>query len=132
MQTLLPDGWPRPPGYSLGIAASGKQVHVAGLIGWLPDGRFPSDTLAGQVRQALQNTVDVLAEAGAGPEHVVRQTWYICDRDAYLAEIKEIGAAWKDIMGKSFPAMAVVEISRLIESKALVEIETYAILPEDK
>ena len=132
MQTLLPEGWPRPSGYSLGIAAEGRQVHVAGLIGWLPDGSFPSDKLGGQVRQALQNTVDVLAEAGAGPEHVVRQTWYIRDRDAYIAEISDIGSAWKDIMGKNFPAMAVIEISRLIESKALVEIETYAILPTDK
>ena len=76
--------------------------------------------------------MDVLAEAGAGPEHVVRQTWYIRDRDAYIAEIRDIGAAWKDVMGKNFPAMAVIEISRLIESKALVEIETYAILPTDK
>ena len=131
MQTLLPEGWPRPSGYSLGVAAEGRQIHVAGLIGWLPDGSFPSSTLGGQVRQALQNTVDVLAEAGAGPEHVVRQTWYIRDRDDYIAEIKDIGAAWKDIMGKNIPAMAVVEISRLIESNALVEIETYAVLPTD-
>jgi enamine deaminase RidA (YjgF/YER057c/UK114 family) len=93
MLILLPEGWSRPPGYSLGVAAEGRQVYVAGLIGWLPDGSFPSDTMAGQVRQALINTVDVLAEAGAKPEHIVRQTWFITDRDAYLAGVKDVGAA---------------------------------------
>ncbi len=131
MQTLLPEGWPRPSGYALGIAAEGRQVHVAGLIGWHPDGSFESDEIAGQVRRALMNTVEVLAEAGAKPEHIVRQTWYITDRDAYLTNVKDIGAAWREVIGKHYPAMAVVEISRLIESRALVEIETYAVIPTE-
>ncbi len=131
MQTLLPEGWPRPSGYALGIAAEGRQVHVAGLIGWRPDGTFESDEIAGQVRRALMNTVEVLAEAGAKPEHIVRQTWYITDRDAYLTNVKDIGAAWREVIGKHYPAMAVVEISRLIESRALVEIETYAVIPTE-
>jgi len=129
MQTLLPAGWPRPSGYANGIAAEGRQVFVAGQIGWLPEGRFEATDMAGQIAQALQNTVDVLAEAEAGPEHIVRMTWYVTDCDAYLAAIKEIGGAWRDIIGRNYPAMAVVEIRRLVEPSALVEIETTAVVP---
>jgi len=129
MQTLLPEGWPRPSGYANGIAAEGRQVYVAGQIGWLPDGEFATDEMAGQIEQALKNTMAVLAEAGAGPEHIARMTWYVTDCDAYLDALKDIGAAWRDTMGRNYPAMAVVQVVRLVERRALVEIETTAVIP---
>jgi 2-aminobenzoate-CoA ligase len=127
---LLPDGWPRPKGYSNGIAASGRFVFVAGQIGWNERGEFPRVDLAGQVEQALRNTLAVLAAGGAGPEHVVRQTWYVTDREQYLASVKEIGAAWRATMGRHYPAMAVVQVTGLMEAAAKVEIETTAVVPE--
>lgn len=129
MKTLLPEGWPRPKGYANGIEAEGRLVFVAGQIGWTPEGVFVETTLAGQFRQTLDNTLAVLAEAGAGPQHVARMTWYITDKRAYLAALAEIGAAWREKMGKNFPAMAVVEVKALIEDAALIEIETTAVLP---
>lgn len=129
MRTLLPEGWPRPRGYANGIEAEGKLVFVAGQIGWTPEGVFVETTLTGQFRQTLANTLAVLREANAGPEHVVRMTWYITDKRAYLAALAEIGAIWRELMGRHYPAMAVVEVKALIEDAALVEIETTAIIP---
>ena len=129
MQTLLPEGWPQPKGYANGMKARGEMVFVAGQIGWLPDGTFETDDFAGQFRQTLENTIAVLAAGGAKPEHVVRMTWYITDKPAYLAALREIGQAWREIMGRHYPAMAVVEVSALMEDRAKVEIETTAVLP---
>jgi enamine deaminase RidA (YjgF/YER057c/UK114 family) len=124
---LQPPGWPAPRGYANGIEASGRLVFVGGQIGWDASGTFASG-LAAQVRQTLSNIVAVLAEAGAGPEHVVRLTWYVVDRSDYLACQKEIGAAYRAVMGKHFPAMAVVQVAALVEADALVEIEATAVI----
>ena len=129
-QILQPPGWARPRGYSNGIAARGRLVFVAGMIGWNERGEFPSSDLPGQVRQALTNTLAVLAEAGAAPSHIVRQTWYVTSRAHYLKGAPEIGTIWRELMGKHFPAMAVVEVSALIEAAACVEIETTAVVPD--
>ena len=128
MRRLQPPGWPEPRGYANGIAAAGELVFVAGMIGWDETGAFPHADLAGQVAQALRNTVAVLVEAGAGPEHVARMTWYVTSRTEYLANVKEIGAAYRSVMGRHFPAMAVVEVSALMEESAKVEIETTAVV----
>jgi enamine deaminase RidA (YjgF/YER057c/UK114 family) len=128
-QTLQPPGWPRPRGYANGIATEGRLVFVAGQIGWTPDGVFASDDLVEQVRQALANTLAVLAEAGAGPRHVVRMTWYVTDKRAYLARTAEIGRVYRALMGDEYPAMAMVQVAALIEDRALVEIETTAVIP---
>jgi enamine deaminase RidA (YjgF/YER057c/UK114 family) len=130
MKVLQPPGWPRPKGYSNGIAASGGTIWTAGVIGWDETERLVSDTLAGQFEQVLRNTLAILAEAGAGPEHVVRMTWYVTDRDEYVASLREIGAAWRAHMGKNYPTMAVVAVSALVEPGARIEIETTAVLPE--
>jgi enamine deaminase RidA (YjgF/YER057c/UK114 family) len=129
MRTLLPPGWPRPKGYANGIEADGKLVFVAGQIGWTSEGKFEATRLAAQFAQTLDNTLAVLREANAGPEHVARMTWYITDRRAYLASLAEIGAIWREKMGKHYPAMAVVEVKALIEDAALIEIETTAVVP---
>lgn len=128
-QILLPDGWPQPRGYSNGVAAEGLQIFVAGQIGWDREGRFVSARLAAQVGQALQNIVSILAQANAGPQHIVRLTWYVTSRDEYHAELKEIGAAYRAVMGKNFPAMSVVQVVALMESQAKVEIEATAVIP---
>jgi enamine deaminase RidA (YjgF/YER057c/UK114 family) len=128
VRSLQPDGWPRPRGYANGVAASGELVFVAGMIGWDETGAF-ADGLAAQVRQALRNVVAVLAEAGAEPSHVARLTWYVTSRAEYLAAQAEIGAAYREVMGRHFPAMAVVEVSALVEQRALVEIEATAVVP---
>ena len=130
METLQPPGWPRPRGYANGIAAEGRLVFVAGQIGWDETGSFPAEDMAGQVRQTLRNVVAVLAEAGAGPEHVARMTWYVTDRDAYLADPAGIGQAYRDVMGRHFPAMAVVVVAGLLEPSAKVEIEATAVVPQ--
>ena len=129
MRALLPENWPRPKGYSNGMVADGQIVFVAGQIGWTPDGVFKETSIAGQFRQTLDNTLAVLREAGAGPEHVARMTWFITDKHAYLASLAEIGAIWREKMGRHYPAMAVVEVKALIEDAALIEIETTAIIP---
>lgn len=129
MKTLLPEGWPRPKGYANGVEAEGRLVFVAGQIGWTPEGVFEETSFAGQFRQTLDNTLAVLAEANAGPEHVVRMTWYITDKSAYLAGLAEIGAIWREKMGRHYPAMAVVEVKALIADAALIEIETTAVVP---
>lgn len=127
-KSLLPPGWPRPRGYSNGIVAGGRMIFTAGVIGWNETEEFVATDLAGQVRQVLINTIAILAEAGAGAEHVVRMTWYITDRDEYLASLPAIGAAYREIIGRNFPAMAVVEVAALVESAAKIEIETTAVV----
>ena len=127
MRALEPPGWPRARGYAHGIEASGRLVFTAGQIGWDPSGSFAPD-FAGQVRQALENVVAVLAEAGAAPEHVVRLTWYVTSREEYLEAQKEIGAAYREVMGRHFPVKAVVEVTALMEGSAKVEIETTAVV----
>lgn len=127
-RVLLPQGWPRPKGYSNGIEATGRMIFVAGQIGWTPDGTFLETGFTGQFRQTLLNTLAVLAEAGAGPEHVVRMTWYVVDKAEYLACLRDIGAAWRELMGPAYPAMAVVEVKGLIEDAARIEIETTAVV----
>jgi len=129
MQHLLPAGWKRPSGYSVGIAAEGRLVVTAGLIGWNGQEEFETDEFVGQLRQALKNVNAVLAEADAAPEHIVRMTWYITDKADYLASLGEIGAAWREILGKVYPAMAVVEVAALLEDRAKIEIETMAVVP---
>jgi enamine deaminase RidA (YjgF/YER057c/UK114 family) len=121
--------WPRPKGYSNGIVAQGRQIYVAGQIGWDAEGRFASPQLAGQVKKALENIVAVLAEADGKPEHIVRLTWYVTSRDEYHAELREIGAAYRAVMGKHFPVMSVVQVVALMEADAKVEIEATAVLP---
>ena len=130
MQVLNPEGWPRPRGYSNGIAAEGRQVFVAGQVGSTPEGDFAPD-FGSQFRRVLENTVAVLAEAGAKPEHITRMTWYVTDLDKYLTAVKEVGAAYGEIIGKHYPTMTLVEVSRLVYEAALLEIETTAVVPSD-
>ncbi|WP_066253422.1 RidA family protein [Hydrogenophaga flava] len=130
MQFLQPPGWAIPKGYANGVAARGTLVFVGGQIGWNGEQQFESDDFIEQTRQALQNIHAVLACAGAGPEHMVRMTWYITDRDEYNNRLRELGAAYRDVMGKCFPAMTCVEVSRLVEARAKVEIEVTAVVPD--
>lgn len=130
MKSLLPPGWPRPKGYSNGVTASGRFVLTGGVVGWDEAERFPHDTLAGQFEQALRNIVAILAEGGAGPQHIVRMTCYVTSIDEYLASLKEIGASWKAVIGPHYPAMALVEVVRLVEPAAKVEIEATAVVGE--
>lgn len=129
MEILQPPGWARPRGYSNGVAASGRMVFVSGMIGWDGDGVFHTDDFAGQVRQALLNIVAVLAEAQARPEHIVRMTWYVVDKNEYVAAYKEIGRAYRDIIGAHYPAMTAVQVTALVEDRAKVEIEVTALMP---
>jgi enamine deaminase RidA (YjgF/YER057c/UK114 family) len=128
-QVLQPDGWRAPRGYVNGVAASGRMIFTGGLIGWDAKGNFPPD-FVGQVRQTLLNALAVLKAGGAGPEHIVRMTWYVTDMDAYLASAKDLGVAYREIMGRAYPAMALVQVTRLVEPAAEVEIETTAVVPE--
>jgi len=128
-QILQPAQWSRPRGYSNGIVASGRQIFVAGQIGWDAQCRFNSDRMADQVRQTLENICTVLAQAHAGPEHIVRLTWYVTSRDEYHAELADIGAAYRAVMGKNFPVMSVVQVVALMERQAKVEIEATAVVP---
>ncbi|HEY0625821.1 MAG TPA: RidA family protein [Allosphingosinicella sp.] len=130
MKALLPPGWPRPRGYSNGISARGRMIFTAGVVGWDEREQFVSEDLPGQLAQVLRNTLAILAEDGAGPEHIVRMTWYVTRRDEYVSRIGEIGAVYREIIGRHFPAMAVVEVSALVEPSALIEIETTAVVPE--
>jgi enamine deaminase RidA (YjgF/YER057c/UK114 family) len=129
-EVLQPQGWPRPKGYSNGISAQGRQVYISGQVGWDAEGRFASNQLAGQVKKALENITAVLTEAGGKPEHIVRLTWYVTSRDEYHAELKEIGAAYREVIGKHFPVMSVVQVVALMEADAKVEIEATAVLPQ--
>ena len=129
-ETLQPAEWARPKGYANGVAARGRMIFISGQIGWDAQGQFGSDDLTGQVRQALRNIVRVLQEAQGEPRHLVRLTWYVLSRDAYVREAREIGAAYREVLGKHFPAMSVVEVRGLVERRALVEIEATAVIPD--
>jgi enamine deaminase RidA (YjgF/YER057c/UK114 family) len=130
MNVLLPPGWPRPKGYANGVTATGRHVYIAGMIGWDAHGVFHTDDFAVQVQQALQNLVEVLREAGGKPEHIVRMTWYVTDKREYLAAGREIGRAFREIIGSYNAAMTAVEVKALIEDRAKVEIEATAVIPE--
>ena len=132
MQILQPPGWAKPRGFSNGIAASGRLVFVAGQVGWTGEAKWEAKDFAGQFRQTLLNTLAVLKEAGAGPEHIVRMTWYVVDKKEYLAAIKDVGAAYRELIGRHFPTMAVVQVGALVEDEAKLEIETTAVVPEAK
>ncbi|OYU82461.1 MAG: enamine deaminase RidA [Burkholderiales bacterium PBB5] len=130
LQVLLPPGWPRPKGYANGVAARGRQVFIAGMIGWDGQCQFHSDDFGEQCAQALRNVVDVLAEAGGRPEHIVRMTWYVLDKREYLAAGKAVGAAYRNIIGSYNAAMTAVEVKGLIEDRARLEIECTAVIPD--
>ena len=129
-EALLPEGWPRPKGYANGVAATGRQVYVAGQIGWSPAGVFPSDDFAAQARVALENVVAVLRAGGARPEHIVRMTWYVTSKREYLDAGRDIGKAFREIIGFYDIAMTAVEVTALIEDRAKVEIEVTAVIPD--
>jgi enamine deaminase RidA (YjgF/YER057c/UK114 family) len=129
MRILQPPHWPRPKGYSNGISARGRTIFTAGVVGWNEQEQF-TDTLAGQFAQALTNTLEILACDAAGPQHIARMTCYVTDIAAYRASLPEIGQAWREIMGRNFPAMALVAVSGLVEPRALVEIETTAVVED--
>ncbi|MFL6863882.1 MAG: RidA family protein [Allosphingosinicella sp.] len=130
MKALQPPGWPRPRGYANGISARGRMIFTAGVIGWDADEHIVADDLPGQLRQVLLNTLAILAEDGAGAGHIMRMTWYVVGLDDYRAGLAEIGAVWKEVMGRVYPAMAVVEVAGLVESAARIEIETIAMVPD--
>ena len=128
-QLLHPSHWKAAVGYANGVLASGQSVFVGGQIGWNADQVFESDDFVFQVNQALQNIVAILKEANAGPEHIVRLTWYVTDKREYLARLKEVGAAYREVLGKHFPAMTMVQVAGLVEDQAKVEIEATAVIP---
>ena len=130
MQILQPPGWARAKGFSNGIAASGKLVFIAGQIGWTGECKWEAWDFAGQFRQALQNILAVLKEAKGEPQHIVRLTWYVLDKQEYLSCLQEVGAAYRELMGRHYPAMAVVQVSGLVEDDARLEIEATAVIPE--
>jgi enamine deaminase RidA (YjgF/YER057c/UK114 family) len=130
MQVLLPQGWPRPRGYANGVAARGRMIFVAGMVGWDAQSRFHTDDFAGQARQALANVVAVLAAGGAKPEHIVRMTWYVTDKREYLAAGAEIGQAYRELIGSYSVAMTAVQVTALMEDRAKVEIEVTAVVPD--
>lgn len=125
---LQPEGWRRPRGYANGIAANGRMVFTAGVVGWNEEEKFVAKDLAGQFRQALINTCAILKEGGAAPSDIVRMTCYVTDKKEYVASASQIGAAWRDIIGKVFPCMALVQVVALVEDDAKVEIETTAVV----
>jgi enamine deaminase RidA (YjgF/YER057c/UK114 family) len=130
MRILQPPGWARPRGYSNGVAVTGgSTVYIAGQIGWSAAGEWKEAGFGGQFRQALANVLAVLAEAGGRPEHLVRLTWYVVDRDEYLASLKDVGAAYRELVGRHFPAMTVVQVGGLVEPRARLEIEATAVIP---
>jgi enamine deaminase RidA (YjgF/YER057c/UK114 family) len=130
LRPVNPPGWPRPKGYSNGVVGRGTLIFVAGQVGWNSQETFESEDFIDQLRQALRNTVQVLNAAGAGPEHVARMTWYVCDKREYLARIAEVGTSYREIMGRNFPAMTLVEVSALVADRARVEIESTAVIPD--
>jgi len=129
MQILQPPGWARAKGFSNGIAASGKLVFIAGQVGWTGEGEWKSRDFAGQFRQALANILEVLAQANGKPEHIVRLTWYVLDKREYLSSLKAVGQAYRELMGRHYPTMAVVQVSGLVEDEARLEIEATAVVP---
>jgi len=130
MQILQPPGWARAKGFSNGIAASGKLVFIAGQVGWTGEGKWEARDFAGQFRQALANILAVLAEAGGKPQHLVRLTWYVLDKREYTSSLKAVGEAYRELMGRHYPAMAVVQVSGLVEHEARLEIEATAVIEE--
>ncbi|HXZ52897.1 MAG TPA: RidA family protein [Burkholderiales bacterium] len=131
MQILQPPGWARPKGFSNGIAVrGGRTVYIAGQVGWTGQGAWQETGFAGQFRQALANILAVLAEAGGRPEHLVRLTWYVLDRQEYLDSLKEVGAAYRELIGKHYPTMAVLQVGGLVEPQARLEIEATAVVPD--
>jgi enamine deaminase RidA (YjgF/YER057c/UK114 family) len=128
---LQPPGWARAKGFSNGIAATGRLVFIAGQVGWTGQGEWRESSFAGQFRQALKNVLEVLATANGRPQDIVRLTWYVLDKHEYLASLKEVGAAYRELMGRHFPVMAVVQVSGLVEDPARLEIEATAVVPED-
>ena len=130
MKILQPPRWARPRGYSNGIAARGTVVFIGGQVGWDAQCKFASDDFTAQARQALANIVEILAEAGGKPEHIARMTWYVTDKREYVAAYRDIGEAYREIMGRHFPAMTAIEVSALIEDRARVEIEATAVIPD--
>jgi enamine deaminase RidA (YjgF/YER057c/UK114 family) len=132
MQILQPPGWARAKGFSNGIAAKGTLVFIAGQIGWTGQCEWREKSFAGQFRQALQNILAVLSEARGKPEHIVRLTWYVLDKQEYLASLREVGAAYRELMGRHFPTMAVVQVGALVEEEARLEIEATAVIPEEE
>ena len=130
IRLIQPEGWAPAKGYANGIAARGTQIFVGGQIGWNAQQQFETDDFIEQVHQTLRNVADVLRAAGAGPEHMVRMTWYVIDRDEYNARLKELGGVYRDVMGKNFPAMTCVQVAALMEARAKVEIEVTAVLPD--
>ena len=131
MQILQPLGWPRPKGYSNGVVARGQMVFLAGMIGWNEDETFDSDDIVGQTRRALANIVRLLREAGGGPEHIVRMTLYVADREEYMDRRKEMGRVYRDVIGRVYPAMTVIEVAGFVEDGARVEIEVTAVIPDN-
>ena len=129
IQILQPPGWARAKGFSNGIAASGTLVFIAGQIGWTGEGKWQARDFAGQFRQALNNILEVLAEAKGRPEHIVRLTWYVLDKQEYLGSLKDVGAAYRELMGRHYPTMAVVQVGGLVEPEARLEIEATAVVP---
>jgi enamine deaminase RidA (YjgF/YER057c/UK114 family) len=132
MRILQPPGWARAKGFSNGIAAKGTLVFIAGQIGWTGEGKWEARDFAGQFRQALHNILAVLKEADGKPEHLVRLTWYVIDKDEYLRALPEVGAAYRELMGRHYPTMAVVQVGGLVEREARLEIEATAVIPEGK
>ncbi|KQP13563.1 RidA family protein [Pseudorhodoferax sp. Leaf267] len=130
MKLLQPPGWTAPKGYANGVAARGTMVFVGGQIGWNAQQQFETDDFIAQTGQALRNVVDVLREAGAGPEHMVRMTWYVTDRVEYNSRLPELGKVYREAMGRNFPAMTCVQVSGLMEARAKVEIEVTAVVPD--
>lgn len=129
MNILQPQSWARPKGFSHGVLAEGKTVFVAGQIGRTPNGELAGADFASQARQALQNIVDVLAEGGAAPQHITRMNWFIVDTEEYLSAARDVGRAYREIIGDNFPAMTLLEVSRLLDEKAKLEIEVTAVIP---
>lgn len=131
MHTILqPEGWAKPVGYANGVAARGRQVFVAGQVGWNAECKFETDDFVGQFRQTLANVVAVLAAGGAGPEHVTTMTWYFTDKREYLANLKGVGEAYREIIGRHFPAIAAVQVVALVEDRAKIEIQAIAVVPD--
>jgi enamine deaminase RidA (YjgF/YER057c/UK114 family) len=129
MQILQPPGWAKPKGFSNGIAASGKLVFIAGQVGWTGEGKWEARDFAGQFRQALKNIIEILKEGNAKPEHIVRLTWYVLDKKEYLGSLREVGLAYRELMGRHYPTMAVVQVTGLVEDEARLEIEATAVIP---
>src|SRR5688572_22952659 len=130
MQILQPPGWAKPRGFSNGIVATGRLVFIAGQVGWTGEGKWEARDFGGQFRQTLKNILEVLAQAGGGPQHIVRLTWYVLDKQEYLGALREVGAAYRELMGRHFPTMAVVQVGGLVEPEARLEIEATAVIPE--